>query len=1281
MPMEFHVSRAARQRYRVDESLFSVTGNVLLPGFPATRRLAAAMNTARDPGAPAVQAGDLNAMGLVDEILHVVVAMYRETRDPQAMLGALSAARERVGEERLESALRAFSTDFPALSVHLGEVDPVAYLDGVTDGIPNRAVVLEEMSLLRLANLNTAFGPFRELFDDRGFAASTAYVEVIDAVADHFRTKPPFGPDGQPLVEMLRAPAIASPDSLAGQLKFIRDRWGFLLGRYLDRLVVTLDVLSEEERAAWLRWMSAHGDGGGADSAALRGFGVGGADEPERFSADRDWMPRLVLMAKSTYVWLDQLSRAYSRDIRTLDAIPDEELDTLARRGITGLWLIGLWERSEASARIKRMMGNPEAVASAYSLRDYRIADDLGGEGAYADLRERAWARGIRLASDMVPNHMGIDSTWVIEHPDRFLALPEPPYPAYSFSGADLSHDDRVEIRLEDHYWDRSDAAVVFQRRDRWSGETRYIYHGNDGTSMPWNDTAQLDYLKAEVREAVIRTILDVARRFPIIRFDAAMTLAKKHVQRLWFPEPGHGGAIASRAEHAVSRADFDRAMPEEFWREVVDRVAAEVPDTLLLAEAFWLMEGYFVRTLGMHRVYNSAFMHMLRDEDNAGYRLVIKNTLEFDPEILRRYVNFMNNPDEKTAVEQFGKGDKYFGVATLMVTLPGLPMFGHGQVEGFGEKYGMEYRRAYHDETPDGWLVDRHERELFPLLHRRWLFAEVRDFLLYDLTTPDGHVNEDVFAYSNRVGRERALVVYNNRYADAHGRIRMSVGFAEKRPDGSKTVVRRDLADGLALRREDGWYTVMRDAVTGLEHIRSSRELAEQGLEVRLGAYGRQVFLDVREVADGPAGQYGRLAARLGGAGVPSVEDALRELQLQPVHDAFRGLAAGDLLGRIGAAASGVAGVVTGGGEAGAGSSAGIGVEAGVAAGLRAEAADRLAGFLSAVGGATGVDGDPAEVASRVGDEVGAVLRLREMTGMAESGAAAAGAGAATLLTEPAATRQAEPAAAEPAAAEPTEAVGGALAADAGAPARAAVAERLAAGDRRAWSALLGYLAVHRIGELAPGGEPSLTSRAWFDELRLNGALAGVFRDVGLDESEAWRATDLARLLVRLPTVSSIAEAGAPGPTVAAGPTAGPRVAEAMPAAAGGPSVAAGAAGPTAAGGAAPAPAPTIGVGAALPASARALLATWLADDDLRRFIRVNRWEGVAWFEQEAFEELLGWAEVLDAVRAAARPGEPDTGAGRAAWEAAAAVAAALTEAAGTAGYRLDGLREVAGA
>ena len=39
--------------------------------------------------------------------------------------------------------------------------------------------------------------------------------------------------------------------------------------------------------------------------------------------------PRLVLLAKSTYVWLDQLSKKYGLEVKRLDEIPDEELDEL----------------------------------------------------------------------------------------------------------------------------------------------------------------------------------------------------------------------------------------------------------------------------------------------------------------------------------------------------------------------------------------------------------------------------------------------------------------------------------------------------------------------------------------------------------------------------------------------------------------------------------------------------------------------------------------------------------------------------------------------------------------------------------------------------------------------------------------------------------------------------------------------------------------------------------------------------------------------------------------
>jgi hypothetical protein len=379
------------------------------------------------------------------------------------------------------------------------------------------------------------------------------------------------------------------------------------------------------------------------------------------------------------------------------------------------------------------------------------------------------------------------------------------------------------------------------------------------------------------------------------------MTLTKKHYQRLWVPEPGTGGAIPSRAEHGMTKAEFNRLMPEEFWRQVVDRVAQEASGTLLLAEAFWLLEGYFVRTLGMHRVYNSAFMNMLKDEENSKYRSVIKNTLEFNPEVLKRFVNFMSNPDEETALFQFGKGDKYFGVCTMMVTMPGLPMFGHGQIEGFAEKYGMEYRYAKWDERPDWDFMRRHEREIFPLMKRRHLFAEVRDFLLYDFFAPEGYVNEDVFAYSNCTGDERALVLYHNKYASARGWVRTSAAYSVKAGEGDKRrLTQKTLGEGLGLTPEGAYFTIFRDHVSGLEYIRSSRELCEKGLYVELEAYNYHVFIDFREVRDNQWQQYAQIANYLNGRGAPSVEDVFKEMLLQPIQQAFKELINANIFRRL---------------------------------------------------------------------------------------------------------------------------------------------------------------------------------------------------------------------------------------------------------------------------------------------------------------------------------------------------------------------------------------------
>ncbi len=895
--MEFHISRRARDRYQVKDVLFNFAGNVIFGDVSLSRELADRINqvrgTANDP-AKAVNPGALFAMGLIDEVSHALIAHYRSHCDPDVMGKALAWFESRAGRGNMRHLLHAFVEEFPNVAIYRGRQTVAGWLRQSTGGMAHREVALEELLLLWLANTNPAFAPFKELFDDSRLANASVYAKVTASLTEYFSSVPLIAvPGKQPatLLDLLRAPILAAPDSLSGQLAFIRQNWGELLGDGLRRVLLAVDVLQEEDLAIWMRFhppsaaRQRHPHDMFAKHAEVPSYAA--LDhEYERFSHDLHWMPSVVMIAKSTYVWLAQLSRQYARAIERLDQIPDEELDLLASRGLNALWLIGIWERSRASKTIKRLCGQPDAVASAYSLASYEISQDLGGEMAYGNLRNRAAARGIRLASDMVPNHMGIDSAWVIEHPEWFLSRQDCPYPAYRFDGPNLSSDARVEIKIEDHYYEQSDAAVVFRRRDTQTGHIDYIYHGNDGTSFPWNDTAQLNYLKAEVREQVVQTILHVARLFPIIRFDAAMTLARRHIQRLWFPLPGSGGAIPSRAEASMTQAEFDALIPQEFWREVVDRVAAEVPNTLLLAEAFWLMEGYFVRTLGMHRVYNSAFMHMLRDEDNAKYRLVLKNTLEFDPDILKRYVNFMSNPDERTAIDQFGTGDKYFGVCTLLATLPGLPMFGHGQIEAFTEKYGMEYRWPRYEESPNPALVARHQQLIAPLLKRRPLFAESSHFVLYDFWREDGTVDENVFAYSNTLHDQRALVIYHNRYGQTRGCIHHSAAYFDKTGGGLR---RSSLREALQLPTDPKTLISYRDYHSGLQYLHRSSGLDHHGLSLDLCAYQCSVFLDWQELRPDEEHPWDRLQDELHGRGVPDLQEALLDLQLRPVYSALQ--------------------------------------------------------------------------------------------------------------------------------------------------------------------------------------------------------------------------------------------------------------------------------------------------------------------------------------------------------------------------------------------------------
>jgi glycosidase len=891
-PCNVAITRTMWERLHLGSALTHKSDGGRLPEIIFIRQVADSLNRLPERQGRPVQAGLINLYGLQARIFRYLIDHYAAEQQPGALAVAARSAGYPFTAPATLLTLTRFAGLFPGREILTDLITPAAFVTGDDLLESRKNCLIRELLLLMVARENRAVAPFRELFNHDELSPDVSFGRVVAAIDRELAASSPLPAVGMSLSHLLRAPLRAAPDSLAGQLAYVRDHWqGILPPEFIDEILTSLDIVAEEQRA----WPEGPGRPQVMKFPPREQHGVPDYPEYERFSLDAGWMANVVMIAKMTYVWLDQLSRKYSREIHRLDQVPDEELDLLARWGFTSLWLIGLWERSPASQRIKQISGNPDAAASAYSLFDYVIAADLGGEQALAGLKERCTRRGIRLASDMVPNHTGIYSKWTVEHPDWFVQLDYPPYPDYSFTGPDLSFSSAVTLQIEDGYWDRSNAAVVFRHYDHGNGRTRYLYHGNDGTSTPWNDTAQLNYLLPAVREEVIQTILHVARQFPIIRFDAAMTLAKKHFQRLWYPQPGHGNGVPSRAEHGMSREAFDQAFPEEFWREVVDRVAVEVPDTLLLAEAFWLMEGYFVRTLGMHRVYNSAFMNMLKMEENAKYRETLKNILEYDHRILQRFVNFMNNPDERTAVEQFGKEGKYFGACMLLVTMPGLPMVGHGQIEGLHEKYGMEYKRAYWDEPVDEHLVRTHEERIFPLMRRRRLFSGSADFVLYDFYA-DGQVNEDVFAYSNRAGEERGIIVYHNRYATTSGWVNTSAAMAIHNEQGETILVRKNLGEALGFNSGSSYYYRFRDFISDREYLRAGRELGTQGLHVELSGYEYRAFLDFREICDDEYGSWGKLCHALQGRPVASLDEEMKQVRHGAVIEKFR-IAMSDLV------------------------------------------------------------------------------------------------------------------------------------------------------------------------------------------------------------------------------------------------------------------------------------------------------------------------------------------------------------------------------------------------
>ena len=339
---------------------------------------------------------------------------------------------------------------------------------------------------------------------------------------------------------------------------------------------------------------------------------------------------------------------------------------------------------------------------------------------------------------------------------------------------------------------------------------------------------------------------------------------------------------------------------------------------------------------------------------------------------------------------------------------------------------------------------------------------------------------------------------------------------------------MQQSLGEGLALRANADDFLIFRDHVGGLEYVRSSRRIRDEGLFVELAAYKYNVLLDFREVPDADDRRYARLEAYLEGRGVPSIDEALREIVLQPLHGRFEALLAPALLRALAAPPTAATAAPP------TPATAAPPMAAPAAPSPPATAQRCLEELCADIRSFTETPGDDAPLIAEITHELDA------WSGMLARDAAS-GTGSDT---------------------------------SAGAAFRALRAGLEAEPARRAPA--LAWILLHRLGRLR---EPELwdqQTRSWLDEWRVGPILEATLRELGQDERAAAWSTTIVKLLV---SHQRWHEQGGEGRTVR-------------------------------------------------------LLETLLADGETQRMLRLNRHQGVLWFNRESFEQLLWWLLLVAAVQ-----------------------------------------------